>query len=149
MKKGGVYFIDVESGNLVYKLLMPDACIQDIYFISKDRVMVIITTGSPSVFDGDIYSSIVYLIDFKFGHSSANILNQIEFKKTHLDNIAYYENYFYITDQYNNKVIILSANELNIVGEMSGYDFPHGIDVNFGLVAVTNYGSNSVEIRSI
>jgi hypothetical protein len=26
-----------------------------------------------------------------------------------------------------------------------GYGFPHGIDVNFDILAVTNYGTNTVE----
>jgi hypothetical protein len=48
----------------------------------------------------------------------------IEFQKAHLGNIAYFDGNFYITDQINNKVIIVSLNSIGVAGEMCGYDFP-------------------------
>lgn len=38
---------------------------------------------------------------------------------------------------------------LTITGEISGFDFPRGIDTHRGLMAVTNYGDNTISIRRI
>ena len=81
------------------------------------------------------------------GQPGAQVLQEKFFKDAHIDSIIYYENRLYFTDQYNNKVIVCDPESLDILEEIGGYDFPHGIDVNFGILAVTNYGSNTVELR--
>lgn len=47
-EKGEVCFIDIDSGELVYRLSMPDIRVQDLYFISKECLIIIATTGNPS-----------------------------------------------------------------------------------------------------
>jgi hypothetical protein len=32
------------------------------------------------------------------------------------------------------------------IGEIGSYDFPHGIDINYGMIALTSYGNNSISI---
>jgi hypothetical protein len=46
-------------------------------------------------------------------------------------------------------VKVLDPDSLAEIGRIDGYDFPHGIDIRFGMLAVTNYGANTIDIRAI
>ncbi|MDZ7736246.1 MAG: hypothetical protein U5P41_09205 [Gammaproteobacteria bacterium] len=69
----------------------------------------------------------------------------------HIDNLAYRDGVFYATDQYYSKVINyrIERDRIKQVGEMIGYDFPHGLDIRDDLLAVSNYGDNSVVINRL
>ncbi|MFI4939724.1 MAG: YncE family protein [Burkholderiales bacterium] len=147
--RGGTFFIDCKTGNIVYYLRTPGVSVQDICFLPGNRAAMLYTLGSPTYGPRTIYPSILQLIDFEIGRESSPILKEINFKDSHIDSIVSYENRLYFTDQYNNRVIVCNAENLDILDEIGGYDFPHGIDVNYDILAVTNYGSNSVELRTL
>lgn len=44
----------------------------------------------------------------------------------------------FLTDQRNDCVRILDSDSLAGLARIEGYDFPHGIDIGFGMLAVTN-----------
>ncbi len=146
---GGTYFIDCKTGKIVYKLPAPGISVQDVCFLSGNRAAILYAMGSPSYDSGEIYSSLLKIIDFKFGGGNAQVLKEKTFKDAHIDCITSHENRLYFTDQYNNKVIVCDAENLDVLDEIGGYDFPHGIDVNYDILAVTNYGSNTVELRTL
>jgi hypothetical protein len=44
--------------------------------------------------------------------------------------------------------VILPPGELETIRETGGYNFPHGIDIGYGMMVVTSYGDNSIDIRA-
>jgi YVTN family beta-propeller protein len=148
-ESGGTYFIDCNTGKIVYKLNTPGISVQDVCFLSENRAALLYTLGSPTFAAREIYPSVLQIIDFGIGRPNAAILQERVFKGAHIDSIVLYQNRLYVTDQYNNKVIVCDPENLDVLDEIGAYDFPHGIDVNYGILAVTNYGSNTVELRTL
>jgi len=147
--RGGADFIDCKTADIVYKLPGLGASVQDICFLSKNRAAMLHTMGTPSYDLGEIYPSFLRVVDFEIGGNGARVLKERRFDDAHIDCITSYENRLYFTDQYNNRVIVCDPKNLNLLDEICGYDFPHGIDVNYNILAVTNYGSNTVELRAL
>lgn len=54
-----------------------------------------------------------------------------------------------MTDQFNNAVLVCDETDLDVMEKYEGFDFPHGIDVAGNMLAVSNYGSNTIEIRTM
>ncbi|MEH6551793.1 MAG: hypothetical protein V7744_17595 [Pseudomonadales bacterium] len=148
-QSGGVHFIDRKTHKVIFRLNTPDLSVQDICFLSDNRLVMVSGNGSPELHSSDIYSSVLHVVDFSMNGKTASVVKAKVFEASHLDQIALHQNNLYFTDQYNNEVICLDAETLEPSGHYENYDFPHGIDVNHGIIAVTNYGSNTVELRSL
>lgn len=148
-QSGGVHFIDRNTHKHVFRVAAPGLSVQDVCFLSDNRLVMISGHGSPKLHSAEIYSSVLHVIDFNISEVKLSIIAKMDFAATHLDNIVCYAGRLYFTDQYNNKVICLDADTLAPLNDIVDYDFPHGIDVNYGIIAVTNYGSNTIEIRSL
>jgi len=146
---GGTHFIDCKSDKVIYKLPAPGVSVQDVCFPSENRAAMLSNLGSPTYAAREIYPSVLQLIDFEIGGKNAQVLKEKYFKDAHIDCIVSYENRLYFTDQYNNKIIVCDPENLDLLDEIGGFDFPHGIDVNYDILAVTNYGSNTVELRTL
>ena len=144
---GAIVFVDIESGKEVFHINMKGFSVQDICFISDNHFVIISTLGSPKLNPFEMYDSVLH--EMKLVDKEIKIIKKTVFQKAHLDNIVKYDSKFYITDQFNNKVLVLDMNTLSLIDEITGYDFPHGLDVKFGLIAVTNYGSNTIDIRKL
>lgn len=146
---GGVFFIDYVKDELIYHLRIPNVSVQDVCFFSQNRAAIVMTNGSPAYGPKIPYPSALLLIDLKIEGGAPNVIKQRVLDNSHLDCIVEYKNQLYFTDQYNNKVIICEPESLKSTNEMHGYSFPHGLDVNHGIIAVTNYGNNTVELRRL
>jgi hypothetical protein len=68
-------------------------------------------------------------------------------KKVNLTQVWFMKVGYMRRDCYQGCVLIADANTLDQIGEIGGYDFPHGIDINYGMIALTSYGNNSISIR--
>lgn len=145
----GIHFFDFHSSEkkAVYKT--EEISIQDIALTSDDTLVMISGAGTPLIRPKQIYSSRASLIRFDIEKNIFTRIKDCDFPSAHFDNVISYENILYITDQYNNKVIKLAPNNLQYLGELRGYNFPHGIDVRYGLIAVTNYGNNTISIKPL
>ena len=66
--------------------------------------------------------------------------------KCHLDSITQENGKFFVTDQYGDRVLVfgLEGEKLKLLKTIDGFNFPHGIDIRDGLLAVTNYGSSQI-----
>lgn len=148
-RSGGVHFFDVGSSAPVFVLSTPGQGAQDLCFLSSNRLVMISTLGHPALHARQIYSSVIQLIEFSIYSDKASLLRRRELRSTHLDSIVMYQDRLYVTDQYNNKVIVIDPVTLDEVDTYQGYDFCHGIDVNFGVLAVSNYGDNTIVLQSI
>ena len=144
----GVHFFDIESGRQLLHVSIPRKA-QDVTFISPTRMIVVSVLGAPRSYSAPIYDSEVQIIDFDLKTGThKNSVTRI-FPRAHFDCGVVYENLFYVTDQYNNCVVVLDPDTLDSKYDLGGYDFPHGIDVKYGMTAVTNYGTNTVIVRSV
>jgi hypothetical protein len=145
----GIHFFHVDDVNYNFIIQTPGKSVQDICFISDHRLVMISTTDSPKLKSNAMWSSVIDVIDFDLECCAATLVHSKEFSNVHLDNIVLYESNLYITDQYGDSVIVYDSSSFELIGRHTGFSFPHGIDVKHGMMAVTNYGRNSVEIRTI
>jgi hypothetical protein len=147
---GGVHFFDSNTLERRFFIAARGISVQDVCFPNPSRAIMISTLGSPQLFTPrPIYSSVIHVVDFDFKGRKGAVVKQKTFEAAHFDNIVLHGNRVFITDQYNNVVLALDSETLESVDAFDGYDFPHGLDINFGLLAVTNYGANTVEIRPL
>jgi hypothetical protein len=145
----GVHFFDFNTGQMKAVYRTQEISIQDIALTADDIMVMISGAGTPLIRPKQIYSSRASLIRFDIEKNMFTRIKDYDFPSAHFDNVISHENVLYITDQYNNKVIKLAPNDLQYLGELEGYNFPHGIDVRYGLIAVTNYGNNTISIRPL
>lgn len=145
----GVHFFDLESLRRKFFIRMKGQGASDVCFLSDNRLAVITTLGHPNLRAFNIYASRAYILEFDIAAMTARSIACRQFEKSHFDNMVYFQDRLYITDQYNNKVRVLDAQSLDEVDEWKGLTFPHGVDVKFGLAAVTNYGNNTILLRAL
>ncbi len=145
-KESGIHFVDISSHQCRYRISMPNQSAQDLVFLSPNKMAVAVTYGHPQLDSFAIYDAAVYLIEFDIHSGHCEIVKQRDFKSTHFDNIVFNDGKVFMTDQYNNRVVVLNADTLDFVGSIEGFNFPHGIDVNHGLMAVSNYGNNTMTL---
>jgi hypothetical protein len=148
-KGGGVYFVNRITHQPLFKILSPGLSVQDVCFLSPNRMAMISGLGSPKLYSDNIYASTLHIIDFDITKKSAAVIEKRIFEASHFDNIVLYKDDLYFTDQYNNKVLRMNAQTLALKPAFVDYDFPHGIDVNYDILAVTNYGTNTLELRAL
>jgi len=144
----GVHFFDVESGAHLLAIKIARKC-QDIIFLSPTRMLVLAVTGHPQFASFPIYDSEIWVVDFDLKTGKHEIRGGRRYNKTHYDAGAIHEGTLFITDQYNNRLQMIDLDTLEKVGSFSGYDFPHGIDIRNGLLAVTNYGTSTLTIDKL
>jgi hypothetical protein len=84
---------------------------------------------------------------------------------SHPDAVVYRDGFAFINDQYNDAVHVISvklndlpegegegegpAAQMSLYQSIGGYHLPHGVDVAYGLLAVSNYGDNTVKIMPL
>jgi WD40 repeat protein len=149
LDQSGVHFFDINTCKQVALYKTTDTSIQDLCLLPRDVFAMISGDGTPLLRPDLIYSSCLSLIKYNLKQNQFNRTIQKEFPASHFDNIIHYNNTLYITDQYNNRVVRVDAQTLQDVGDLTGYNFPHGIDVNYGMIAVTNYGNNTIIIKHL
>ena len=144
----GVHFFDVQSGKPFFAVKIPRKC-QDIVFLSENRMLVIAVTGHPRFATSPIYDSEITEVEFDLEKKTSSIVGVHVFKKAHYDAGAVWGGNVYITDQYNNQVVIFNATTLERVGALDGFSFPHGLDIRNGHLAVTNYGTSMLTLQRL
>ena len=84
------------------------------------------------------------------------VLCEIEVTNSTCDSIVHHNGLLYVSDQYNDVVNIFklsmpSPGECSIEAHdsITGYHMPHGVDIAHGMIAVTNYGDNTVKIMEL
>jgi hypothetical protein len=144
----GVHFFDVESGAHLLGIKIARKC-QDVVFLSPTRMLVLAVTGHPQFMSFPIYDSEIWVVDFDLKTGKHEIRGGRRFSKTHYDAGVIHEGTLFITDQYNNRVQMIDIETLERVGSFGGYNFPHGLDIRNGVMAVTNYGTSTLTIDKL
>lgn len=142
----GVHFFNVRT---MEKLLyIPSAFrAKDVCFLSGRRMILLTTDGAPKPEAQELYFSEAQLIEFDLHNKTYEVLAQHTYERGQFDSGMIHEDRLYAVDCYRGCVLIADADTLEQVGEMGGYNFPHGIDINYGMIALTSYGDNSISIR--
>ncbi len=144
----GVHFVDVDTLQVPLHI-KTDIKAKDMCFLSDNQLVILTTYGKLTTETDEGYDSEIQLINFDFANKSYNVIEKKIFKNCHFDCVVFHEGILYINEQFKDCLYLVDPKTLEQIGIVSGYDFPHGIDIKHGMIAVTNYGSNSIDIRSI
>jgi hypothetical protein len=144
---GGLAFVSLSSGELKRFVPMPDISVQDVCVLGEDDFITVSTFGSPQSEPFQVYDSIIHRV--RLVNGKAQVEGTVRISKSHLDSVVLDNNRLFITDQHNDAVLVVCPDTFKLLDRIEGYDFPHGIDVNHGFLAVTNYGSSSVSIKKL
>tara|TARA_B110000908_G_scaffold111054_1_gene130263 strand:- start:1782 stop:2783 length:1002 start_codon:yes stop_codon:yes gene_type:complete len=143
-----IYFVDIKTCSVISKLEMPYQ-IKDFCFIDSSTMVAAFAIKSPSSGKMPAYASGLLYFSFDLEDSSYKLIDRWFLKPCAFDALCFDKDSgkIYITDQYGDRVVVIEIKEgsIDIVGEYEGFDFPHGIDVREGLLAVTNYGDSTIE----
>jgi len=140
-RHSGLYFVNLKNEK-IYNTIKMKLRIKDICFY-KDFLLVVGSETSPSGTKVDVTKSVLYQYDFK----TLKLINTLEIKGQ-ADAFCMNGDDGFITLQCEHSVAHFKfENEKPIlIKYIKGFDFPHGIDINYDKVCVTNYGTNSVDI---
>ncbi|MEZ4331495.1 MAG: hypothetical protein R3F35_07060 [Myxococcota bacterium] len=154
----GVCFFDLERGVPTLRLDLPLKA-QDAAFLpgsfpsssapSAREMLVLAVHGAPRRQRQAPYASSIFRVRFDLAAGKTEVRESRRWEDTHFDACVTHANRLYLTDQRNDCVRVLDPSTLAEVDHIDGYDFPHGLDIGFGLLAVSNYGSNALDLRPL
>jgi hypothetical protein len=150
-----VCFVSVSSGKVIYAIPNDEGWrAMDVCFLSVTRMIVAYTHRKPSPDPVPVCASKVCLVEIKRSRQRHRVLFETTITG-HVDSVAAVGDRVYVSDQLNDRVLLYRriGDTLRLKRTLTGYDFPHGIDVmpapEGDLLAVSNYGSNSVRIDTV
>lgn len=147
------YFISAESNAILYQFSDGEWKPKDICFISPRRMLVVYAKGSATREASHSEQSKISYLSLDLENKTHAVLDEIVLEKAHLDCCQRLGDKVYVSDQLGNRVIVcrVTGEKLVLEPEITGFDFPHGVDVLPGtnLMAVTNYGNNTIVLDEI
>ena len=143
-KQRGVHFFETETMRHLFHIPSENKG-QDVQFLSPNRLVMIGVAGRPRHQAHECYPSEMELVEFDLADGESRLLHSVRFENTHLDCAAFDGDAIYVTDQSNDSVLVVTP-DLEPKSRIEGFSFPHGIDIAHGLMAVTNYGTNSIDV---
>lgn len=149
-----VYFLSRATGELVYGFSHGDWVPRDACFASERRLIVPYSLSHPSSTPDDTFREVeICLFDLDIAGGQHALLDSVLLPDAQADGCVYRDGRVYVTDQVGDSVIVLQVDgdRLAYSHELSGYNFPHGVDMlpDPGLLAVTNYGDNTVVVTRL
>lgn len=137
----GLYFVNLKNEK-IYNTIKMKLRIKDICFY-KDFLLVVGSETSPSGAKVDVTKSVLYQYDFK----TLKLINTLEIKGQADAVCMNGEDGFIVLQCEHSVAHFKFENDKPIlIKYIKGFNFPHGIDINYDKVCVTNYGTNSVDI---
>jgi DNA-binding beta-propeller fold protein YncE len=143
---------------IIYQLRYDNTYIpKDITFIDDNHVLVYYTR-SKIVYDTENRDEVQYIsrvvyFSIDINKKTNTVLCYKDIPNSHGDCIRYYKGIIFISNQVNDTIDILQLkdNIITIIDCITGFSFPHGIDISSnGLyLFVSNYGTNTVDIIDI
>lgn len=145
----GVYGFS-ESKSEPFFHLRHDWLCKDIGFLDENTMVLLVCSGAPNKNERRIYNTAIEVYDIK---GKNRLLHRSEFKETHADSVKVHEGRVFVTveEAVGDGMVweFEFDNTLNFVRNLGQYSFPHGIDIKFGVSAVTEYGRSTVVISEI
>jgi hypothetical protein len=145
----GAHFYDVQTmRKLLY--VRTERLPKDICFLPGSRAVLITTDGAPLSEKSAAHNvSELQRIEYDLVKGTSTIVDRQLCEARQLDAATLYEDRLYVVDSYGGRVLVVDARTLRQVDQIDGYDFPHGVDARYGILAVSCYGTNSIHVRPI
>lgn len=142
----GAHFFDLKT--MQKRLYIETARLpKDICFLPGKQAVLITTDGAPLP-GASSRSNIseLELVTYDLTRGTSTLVTRECCDAGQLDSGVFYDGCLYMADSHGGRVLIMDANTLRQVGQIDGFDFPHGVDVRYGMLAVACYGTNSVHV---
>lgn len=145
----GVHFYDIHTMRELL-FVATERLPKDVCFLPDGRAAVITTDGAPELtrVTGRRTSEIV-LVEIDVPRGRHAVVGRQVYDAGQLDSVTAHENRLYAVDSYGGRILVVDAGTLRQIDQIDGLDFPHGIDVNFGMMAVACYGTNAIHVRPL
>jgi hypothetical protein len=145
----GAHFYDVQTmRRLLY--VRTERLPKDICFLPGNRAVLITTDGAALSEKSDACNlSELQLIEYDLARGTSLVVDRQLCGSRQLDSATFYEGRLYIVDGHGGRILIVDARTLRQVDQIDGYDFPHGVDAKYGMLAIACYGTNSIHVRWI
>lgn len=145
----GAHFYDVRTmRELLY--VPTNRLPKDICFLSDGRAALITTEGvAESAKFATRRTSEIVVVEFDLARGTHVVVGRQTYDAGQLDAAIENEGTLYAVDTQDGRVLIIDAATLCQVGQIDGLDFPHGIDIKYGMMAIACYGTNAIHVRSL
>lgn len=145
----GVHFYDLAS--MRRRLFIPtDRLPKDVCFLPGGRAIVATTDGAPELTRvEDRRTSELVAVEVDLARRRHVVVGRQLCDAGQVDSIAARDGRLYVVDSHGDRILVVDALTLQWVDQIDGLDVPHGVDVNFGMLAVACYGSNAILVRSL
>jgi hypothetical protein len=146
------YFISTETGEIVYKLSDGELKVKDVCFFGDGRMVALYAKVAPKRKAGTGYNSRLSLIAIDLDAKLHEVLDQ-QMIAGHTDCCQHRRGRVYVSNPSTDSVTVYRVENDRLVydRDVEGFDFPHGRDVlpDPDLLAVTNYASNTIALRTL
>lgn len=127
---------------------------KDVAFVDENHILILYTNSQVLHQPVDIrYRSRIVYFYIELSHRTVKTITKIDIPDSHGDSMIVHKNIIFINNQTKNEVLvfIIKDNEILPLTTLHGYDKPHGLDFEptQNLLAVTNYGDNTIKITKI
>ena len=149
----GIYGLNLINNKIIVSVTENNLLAKDVCFSLDGKKMYgIYSESAPSGIEKRIYSGklVIYDINLK---CEKKIIKKSELllSDCHVDSIKVKDNKIYITAQELDAYgyiyeLIENDKKIILLNKFVNYDFPHGIDINFDMLGVTEYGKNCLNI---
>lgn len=141
----GVYFYDVESHAQTH-YVPTDHLPKDVCFPAPGVAAIITTSSNPQTYTTQPGRTCeIVVVDLPSGQ----VLRRQSYGSGQFDSVSEHDGKLYVADSYRDQVLVVDAQSLAQVDQIDGLEFPHGVDVYQGMIAVTCYGDNAVHVRRL
>lgn len=155
----GVYAIRITDGYPIFAIKEPGWLCKDVCFMDNNNMFVIYCNNAPSPIKQRQYSTkIVWYSLISIQENTYKKISETMLYRHHADSCKYHNKKIYITVEgvdTPGRVIIYSIMDDDTLGKkyikeygsIKGYQFPHGLDINYGLIAVSEYKCSDIIIK--
>jgi len=149
-----VFLISGASGEVLYRFAHDDWVPRDTCFVSDERLVVVYSRGFPGAGPDELVrESKACLVGIDLSGGTHTFLGEALIPDCQAESCVHHEGRVFVTDQLSDSVVVcaIDGDAVTPTAELPGYNFPHGVDFlpELNLLAVTNYGDNSIALRPL
>ena len=146
-----IYSISMATTEIVYQFGHGRWRPHDVCFLDARHMLVVNQQGKPTKGASKAYGAEVALVSFDLANRTHEVIAETVFPEAHMDSCQIYGDRVYINNQMRDTVVVcrLVGGQMVYEREIPGYSFPHGLDVASNLLAVTNYGNNTIVLTEL
>lgn len=152
----GVYAIDINSKITTpfFGIKQPGWLCKDICFMDPNNpinIFVLYCDSAPNPTIKRQYSAKIVMYYLDLDQRKYAKISEIVIEQHHADAVKYFDGKLYTTVEgvdVPGRVIVHNVNkktgEITYDKSITGYSFPHGIDIKYGMIAVSEYGKSDI-----